>query len=216
MHQCIGFRGLDPGTVGPSLSLHASRQLSGEVLRYLKRVIVTPAVYRPFAPLYRGFRYRHWAGFSRCTHPFGLAPTYVFVKQSESPSHCDLPLREVGTPSTEGTGPICRIPSGRLVPHALGFSPRGPVSVLGTVVGLTPAGFSRAPGISQTLTLEGPSRIHPLLRITRLRGLRRLDTAATVLGLARSVTRWAEHPRGRNINRLPFRYAPLRAHLRTA
>ena len=125
MHQCIGFRGLDPGTVGPSLSLHASRQLSGEVLRYLKRVIVTPAVYRPFASLYGGFRYRHWAGFSRYTHPFGLAPTYVFVKQSESPSHCDLVLLGLGTPSTEGTGPICRIPSGRLAPHALGFSPRG-------------------------------------------------------------------------------------------
>ena len=112
MHQCIGFRGLNPGTVGLSLSLHASRQLSGEVLRYLKRVIVTPAVYRPFFLLHEAFRYRHWAGFNRCTHPFGLAPTYVFVKQSESLSHCDLLLHEVGTPSTEGTGLICLIPSG--------------------------------------------------------------------------------------------------------
>ena len=141
MHQCIGFRGLDPGTVGPSLGLHASRQLSGEVLRYLKRVIVTPAVYRPFASLYGGFRYRHWAGFSRCTHPFGLAPTYVFVKQSESPSHCDLVLRGLGTPSTEGTGPICRIPSGRLVPHALGFSPRGTCVGSGYGRGLDPSGL---------------------------------------------------------------------------
>src|SRR5438445_1153533 len=42
------------------------------------RVIVTPAVYRSFAPLKRVFRYRHWAGFSRHTNPFGLAATYVF------------------------------------------------------------------------------------------------------------------------------------------
>ena len=32
------------GTAGLSLNLRASRQLSGKVLRYLKRVMVTPAV----------------------------------------------------------------------------------------------------------------------------------------------------------------------------
>ncbi len=77
------------GQWGPRWAIHASRQLSGKVLRYLKRVIVTPAVYRSFVPLNRVFRYRHWAGFSGNTHPFGLAATYVFIKQSEPPSHCD-------------------------------------------------------------------------------------------------------------------------------
>ena len=72
-------------------TIHASRQLSDKVLRYLKRVMVTPAVYGPFFPLDWAFRYPHWAGFSGNTHPFGLAATCVFIKQSESPSHCDLP-----------------------------------------------------------------------------------------------------------------------------
>ena len=30
-----------------------------------------------------------------------------------------------GTPYTEGTGLTCRIPLVRLIPHTLGFSPRG-------------------------------------------------------------------------------------------
>ena len=34
-------------------------------------------------------------------------------------------LLGVGTPSTKGTGLICRIPSPRFVRYALGFSPRG-------------------------------------------------------------------------------------------
>ena len=40
----ISFTGFEAGTVELSLGLHASRQLSDKVLRYLKRVIVTPAV----------------------------------------------------------------------------------------------------------------------------------------------------------------------------
>ena len=78
--------------MAPSLDLHASRQLSDKVLRYLKRVIVTPAVYRSFVPLKEAFRYQHWAGFSGHTKPFDLAATYVFSKQSELLGHCDQPL----------------------------------------------------------------------------------------------------------------------------
>ena len=40
-------------------AIHASRQLSDKVLRYLKRVIVTPAVYRSFVRLKPDFRYLH-------------------------------------------------------------------------------------------------------------------------------------------------------------
>jgi hypothetical protein len=85
--RLIDFTSFKAGTVELSLSLHASRQLSDKVLRYLKRVIVTPAVYRSFDPLERILRCRHWAGFSHYTHPFELAVTYVFIKQSESPCY---------------------------------------------------------------------------------------------------------------------------------
>ena len=87
--RLIVFTSVMAGTVEHSLSLHASRQLSDKVLRYLKRVIVTPAVYRSFDPLKPNFRCRHWAGFGPNTHPFGLAETYVFTKQSVFSCHCD-------------------------------------------------------------------------------------------------------------------------------
>ena len=123
------------------MGLHASRQLSDKVLRYLKRVIVTPAVYRSFVRLYPGFRYRHWAGFSDHTHPFGLAVTYVFVKQSDLPSHCDQTWlararrrTTAGTAYPEVTPLICRIPSRRLLANTPWASnPGAPVSDLGTV-----------------------------------------------------------------------------------
>lgn len=90
--RLIVFTSVMAGTVELSLSLHASRQLSDKVLRYLKRVIVTPAVYRSFDPLKQIFRCRHWAGFGLYTHPFELAETYVFIKQSEFSCHCDQQL----------------------------------------------------------------------------------------------------------------------------
>ena len=93
--RLIVFTSVEAGTVELSLSLHASRQLSDKVLRYLKRVIVTPAVYRSFAPLKQSLRYRHWAGFGRYTHPFELAATYVFTKQSELPCYCDQLLTQL-------------------------------------------------------------------------------------------------------------------------
>ena len=92
VHQESRFTEPLLGTAGLSLNLRASRQLSGKVLRYLKRVIVTPAVYWSFAPLDRSLRYQHWAGISLHTSPFEFAETYVFIKQSESPCICDLAL----------------------------------------------------------------------------------------------------------------------------
>ena len=75
--------------------------------------------------MYPAFRYRHWAGFGDHTHPFGLAVTCVFIKQSEPPGHCDLPLREAGTPSPEVTGPICRVPLPGLNPTHLSLLGQG-------------------------------------------------------------------------------------------
>lgn len=71
----------------PRYSIRAGQQLIGKGLRYLKTVIVTAAVYEPFFLLYEVVRYSHWAGVADCTHPFGLAVSYVFIKQSGIPSH---------------------------------------------------------------------------------------------------------------------------------
>ena len=87
-------KSISPGSTwgqrGSRWTIHASRQLSGKVLRYLKRVIVTPAVDRPFFPLYRVFRYLHRAGLTDCTSPYGFAICCVVIRQLELPSHCDL------------------------------------------------------------------------------------------------------------------------------
>ena len=79
------------GQCGSRYSVHASRQLSDKVLRYLKRVIVTPAVYRSFAPLDGCFRYLHWAEVTDSIGRFRSAISFVFSKQSEPPSHCNQP-----------------------------------------------------------------------------------------------------------------------------
>jgi len=42
-------------------------------MSYLKRVIVTPAVYRLLAPLKQSLKYRHWAGVTDYTHLYRLA-----------------------------------------------------------------------------------------------------------------------------------------------
>ena len=174
------------GQQGSRWTIHASRQLSDKVLRYLKRVRVTPAVYGPFFLLDEAFRYPHWAGFSGNTHAYALAAAYVFIKQSEPPSHCDLLLQRAGTPSPEVTGLVCRVPSGGLVRHALGFSPRG------TCVS-SRYGYHRPNHVLFTGTwnqlkspqLGTPSHLHPLLAITALRGLKCLDGATAPLSLSR-------------------------------
>ena len=54
-------------------TIHASRHSTGKVLRYLKRVIVTPAVYQLFIPLKRNLKYWHWAGIAFYTQRFHVA-----------------------------------------------------------------------------------------------------------------------------------------------
>jgi hypothetical protein len=92
---------------------------------HLKRVIVTPAVYWSFVPLKRAFRYQHWAGFSGRTQPFDLAATYVLVKQSGLPSHCDQPLSRLAPFIPKVQGEFAEFPRVDFRRHALGFSPRG-------------------------------------------------------------------------------------------
>jgi hypothetical protein len=82
---------------GPSLrqcsscyTVRAGRNLPDKEFRYLRTVIVTAAVHRGFgsklAPL--PLTFRHWAGVSPYTSPFGFAETCGFVNQSLEPFHC--------------------------------------------------------------------------------------------------------------------------------
>lgn len=98
--------------------------------RYLRTVRVTAAVYGafPLQHLPRRFHTPHRAGVSSSTSPHGFAGTCVFEKQSLPPLFCGLPVPATGAPtrpegpadhaprrappsapSTEDTGPICRV-----------------------------------------------------------------------------------------------------------
>ena len=71
-------------------TIHAGRHSNGKAFRYLKRVIVTPAVYQLFTPLKRGLKYWHWADITFYTHLCRLAESFVFVKQSDRLCYCAL------------------------------------------------------------------------------------------------------------------------------
>ncbi len=119
-------------------AIRAGRNLPDKEFRYLRTVIVTAAVYRGFdselAPLLLTFR--HWAGVSPYMSAFALARTCVFAKQSPGPFHCglDLPNKAASRrPFSRSYG--ANLPSSltRVLPIALVFSTRLPVSVYGTV-----------------------------------------------------------------------------------
>src|SRR6187551_2680561 len=82
-------------------SFRAGRNLPDKEFRYLRTVRVTAAVHWGFdlqlAPLLLTFR--HWAGVSPYMSAFAFAETYVFVKQSLEPFHCD-PLIQVQSTQT--------------------------------------------------------------------------------------------------------------------
>jgi hypothetical protein len=110
----VASPGCRQGQRGPRCSIHARRNLPDKAFGYLKRVRVTPGVYRPLAQLNPSFRYLHWPGFSDYTKAFALAVTCVFIKQSGPPCHCDLRwqfyITVSGIPYTKGTGLVCRVP----------------------------------------------------------------------------------------------------------
>ena len=147
-----------------------------------------------------GFTNPGWADLRGCTKPFGLAAPYVFIKQSPSPCHCDL--RPLPTPPAyagvmvQGLrhpfyrryGANLPISLGRGIPHRLSLLSQG--TCVGSRYGHRgsfPSGFSRAPGIGRTPHTRSPSPFHPLLLITRLRGL----TGLACVGLPQGVTRGA-------------------------
>lgn len=110
--ECSGVSGL--GQQRSRYTIHAGRHSNGKAFRYLKRVIVTPAVYQLFTPLKRSLKYWHWADITFYTQRYRLAESFVFVKQSDHFDLCALASHsfeyEARIPYTEGTGLVCRIP----------------------------------------------------------------------------------------------------------
>src|SRR5205814_7890551 len=85
--------------IGKSLTEHRRiRQVFQQIVdltkaaSHLRTVIVTAAVHRGFRSSLSALplTFRHWAGVSPYTSPYGLAETCVFVKQSPGPAHCGL------------------------------------------------------------------------------------------------------------------------------
>src|SRR3954463_6768437 len=72
-------------------AFRAGRNLPDKEFRYLRTVIVTAAVHRGFSSVlaHIPLTFRHWAGVSPYTSPYGLAETCAFGKQSAEPLHCD-------------------------------------------------------------------------------------------------------------------------------
>ena len=120
-------------------TFRAGRNLPDKEFRYLRTVIVTAAVHRGFdselAPLLLTFR--HWAGVSPYMSAFALARTCVFAKQSPGPFHCglDQPMQAPAARRPFSRSYGANLPSSltRVLPIALVFSTRLPVSDCGTV-----------------------------------------------------------------------------------
>ena len=179
--------------------------------------------------MYPGFTDRQWPELTPRTNPFGLAGTYVFIKQSGPPRHCDL--RTQGYPPEPQApllpklrGQFAEFPDQGYPPDALGFSPRG--TRVGSRYGRGesfPTPFSRAPGVGRRLLTEPHSRLQPPLTITVLRGLHRLAglrpfgrpqstyPEASEVGLALPHL----SPRHGNINPFPIPRVRVTARVRT-
>ena len=106
---------------GNCYAIRAGRNLPDKEFRYLRTVIVTAAVYRGFGSsfalrLTSPLTFRHRAGVRPYTSSCDLAESCVFDKQSLPPFHCDpfgsirRDFTEMGTPSSEVTVSICRVP----------------------------------------------------------------------------------------------------------
>ncbi len=112
-------------------AFRAGRFLADKEFRYLRTVIVTAAVHRGFGfPLARvPLTFRHWAGVSPYTSPYGLAETCVFGKQSPGPAPAALirSRREAGhrsgRPLSRSYGVILPNSLSRVLSYTLGYLP---------------------------------------------------------------------------------------------
>ncbi len=105
---------------GDRYAIRAGRNLPDKEFRYLRTVIVTAAVYWGFDQelALHHLTFQHRAGVTPYTSTFVFAECCVFNKQLQPPILCDpvtlwasLPSRYKGTPSSEVTVSICRVPS---------------------------------------------------------------------------------------------------------
>ena len=194
--------------------------------------IVTAAVHRGFGsrrePL--PLTFRHWAGVSPYTSPYGLAETCVFGKQSPGPAHCaprllpGKPMHNQGDPFSRSYG--VNLPSSltRVLSPTSGYLP------LPTCVGFrygrsrsSPRGFSRQHRLDPVaLTVVAASR-DPSAYVGRA-----FLHARTAYGSRTPHVQWGrriyqsgsprastKRERGRNTNRLSIACA-LRPRLRPA
>ena len=122
-------------------AFRAGRNLPDKEFRYLRTVIVTAAVHRGFSSELSPFplTFRHWAGVSPYTSSCEFAETCVFVKQSAGPFFCGLRWLQTlvfhlqRRSFSRSYGSILPSSLTRVLPIALVFSTRLPVSVYGTV-----------------------------------------------------------------------------------
>ena len=179
--------------------------------------------------MYPGFTDRQWPGFSPRTHPFGLAGTYVFIKQSGPPRHCDPRSRGSGASRPRAPllpklrGQFAEFPGPGYPPDAWGYSPRG--TCVGSRYGRggsLPVPFSWAPGVGGRAHTGPHSRLRPLLTITVLQGLHRL-AGSHPFGCPRSAYPEASEtglalprlpPRHGNINPFPLPRVRVTARVR--
>ena len=103
--------------------------------------------------------FRHRAGVSPYTSPFGFAETCVFAKQSLGPILCGPPLG--GPPFSLSYGVILPSSLTTLLPPACGFSPRPPVSVCGTGAHAAIAAFLGSVGSPASLLFFAPHKAPP-------------------------------------------------------
>ena len=142
----------------------------------------------------------------------------MFLLNSRSPlvTATSLLSPEAGTPYSEGTGLICRIPSPGLCRYALGYSPRG------TCVGSWyDHPFGSAPLFTGTRNQRDSHRcfflpVTSLLAMTAFHKTSGLERGVSPPRLSECVRMQTKHGWRRNINRLPIRQSRLRTALGSA
>ena len=173
-----------------------------------------------------GFTDRQWPGFGPRSHPYGLAGTYVFIKQSGPPCHCDL--RSQGNPQNR-RHPFSRsyganLPSSlaRVTPPRLGLLTQGHLCRFSVRSwGILPGSLFTGPGSRGNPPNGGPVPPSPGSRhdgTPRASAVGRSGSSAPPiprrqepgLALPRSVP-----PRHGNINPFPFRRHQVEGRLRT-
>jgi hypothetical protein len=126
---------------GHRYAIRAGRNLPDKEFRYLRTVIVTAAVYWDFdqelAP--HQLIFQHRAGVTPYTSTFVFAECCVFIKQSQPPFFCSplalgLLLKLLGRTLSRSYGANLPSSFSRVLPSALEYSSRPPVSVCGTVL----------------------------------------------------------------------------------